>query len=122
MYAERYNISIVTDASGDAIGYSPIITGRIINVIYKKTDFADGVDFAITLEQTGQGVWTESNVNSTKSVAPRQATTDVIGVASLYAAAGEPVEDYIVAVKDRLKIVISSGGNAKCGNFILVIA
>ena len=123
-YAERHDVSVTTDASGDSTDYSPVITGRIVNVIYTKdgsTPFDNGVDFTITLEGSGQNVWVETDVNASKTVAPRQPTHDTVGAASLYAAAGEPVEDYIMAAKDRVKIVIAQGGNAKKGKFIIIM-
>ena len=122
MYAERHTVSLTTDGSGDATGYTPGVTGRIINVIYDKTDFADGVDFDVTLEGTGQTVWDEDDVNASKTVSPRQATHDTAGAASLFAAAGEPVEDCIVAAHDRVKIVVSSGGDTKTGSFTVIAA
>jgi len=95
------------------------------NVIYTKdgtTPYDAGVDFTVTLAASGQTVWTETNVDATKTVAPRQAIHDTAGVASLYAAGGEPVEDYIYADFDRVQIVVASGGNAKVGSFQVVIA
>ena len=119
MYAERYVIPVTTASDGSATVYSPVFTGAIKTLRYVKTDFADGVDFTITLEGTGEGVWAESNVNAAKTVAPRQPIHDLVGVASLYAALGEGVETEIIAVKDRLKIIIAQGGNAKTGAFHL---
>ena len=121
-YAERHTVSVTTIADGSATAYSEVITGRIHSMTYTKTDFTDGVDFTITLEATGQTVWTQSNVNATATVAPRIATTDTAGVASLYAAAGEPVEDYLVAAEDRVKIVIAAGGDTKTGTFTIIVA
>lgn len=125
MYAERKTVTVTTDADGNGTGYTPIMTGRIINVIYNKdgtTPFADGVDVTVTLESTGQTVWQESNVNASKTVAPRQATHATDGTASLYAGAGEPVEDHIVVAGDRVKIVVAQGGNTKTGTFIAIVA
>ena len=122
MYAEKHTIPVTTIADGSATVYSPRITGRIINVIYNKTDFADTADFTITLEGSGQGLWTEANVTASKTVAPRQPTHDQIGAASLYAAAGEPVEDHIYAANDRVKIVIAQGGDTKSGSFDIVVS
>lgn len=122
MSYEKLSVTLTTDSSGDATGFigDPTITGQIITLIYDKTDFTDGVDFTITLEASGETVWTESNVNASATRSPRQATHDNVGVASLYAAAGEPVEGPIIMVSDRLKIVIAAGGDAKSGKFTLV--
>ena len=121
MYAERHVVTLTTNSSGAATGYTPVITGRIISIQYVKDDFATGVDFAITLEATGQGLWSQSDVNASATVAPRQPTHDNAGAASLYASTGEPVEDYIVAVEDRVKIAITNGGDTKGGTFHVVV-
>jgi len=121
MFAERHVVTLTTDESGDATGYTPVITGRILDIIYAKTDFADGVDFTITLEATAQALWSGTNVDTSANVAPRQPTHASDGTASLYAAGGEPVEDHIVAVNDRVKIVVAQGGDTKTGTFHIVV-
>lgn len=126
MYAERHEITLTTNSDGDAIGYIPVSTGRLINLIYTKAAgaaaYAEGVDFVITAEATGQTLWSELNVDASKTVAPRQATHSTAGVAAVYAGAGEAVRDYIVLVKDRIKIVVDDGGNVKSGTFTAVLA
>ncbi len=121
-YAERHEVAVTTAANGSATVYTPVVTGKVSQTRSVKTDFADGVDFTITSEATGETVWTESNVNASKTVAPRQPLHSTAGVASLYAAAGEPVEGYIALSNDRVKIVIASGGDTKTGTFHVVIA
>lgn len=120
-YAERHVINVVTAADGSATAYSPVVTGRISTIRYVKTDFATGVDFTITADATGETIWTESNVDASKTVAPRQATHGTDGAAALYAAAGAAVNDKIALANDRVKIVIAQGGNAKTGTFHLVM-
>lgn len=120
-YAERHVVSLTTDASGDVTGYTPVVTGPIRTIRYVKTDFADGVDFTVTLESTGESVWAESDVNASATRAPRQATHSIAGAASLYAAGGTAVTDQIVAVRDRVKIVVAQGGNVKTGAVHVVI-
>jgi hypothetical protein len=120
-YAVRETVSLTTDASGDAIGYTANVTGRIHSIKYTKDDFADTVDFTITTEATAQNAWVQENVTATATVAPRQATHSTAGVASLYAAAGEPVETPVVAVNERIKIVVANGGDAKSGTFDVIV-
>ena len=69
----RFIVSAVTDGSGDATVYSPYLSGYIHEIHYLKTDFADGVDFAITAEATGEVIWSQSDVNAAAVKAPRQA-------------------------------------------------
>ncbi len=118
-----HTVSVTTNGSGAATAYTDTaVRGRIVNIIYTKTDFADGVDFTITLEDSAQNLWVDTNINASETVAPRQPTHDSAGDASLYAAAGEPVEDYIYACHERVKIVIASGGDTKSGTFKIIVA
>ena len=118
--AERNTVTVVTDASGDATAYSPVVTGRILSIRYVATDYTAGVDFTITAEATGETIWTELNVNASKTVAPRQATHSTAGVAALYAAGGTAVNDYVTLALDRVKIVIAQGGANKTGAFHII--
>jgi hypothetical protein len=120
-YAQREVVSVTTAADGSATVYSNVVTGVLSAIHYVKTDFDNGVDFTITSEATGQSLWTETNVNAAKVIAPRQATHDTGGLASLYAAVGEPVEAPIALANDRIKIVIAQGGNVKIGTFHFVL-
>lgn len=116
-YTERHIVTLTTNGDGDATAYTPMIPhGKIITVRYVKADFADGVDFTITLEATGETVWTDTNINNSETVAPRQPTHSTAGVASLYdTISSEPVEDHIYLANDRIKCVIASGGATKTG-------
>ena len=120
-YVNRIAVTVTTAADGTATSYSEVAMGLLSSVSYVKTDFADGVDFTITTETTGQNVWTDTNINASEVVNPRAATHDATGAASLYAAAGEPVEDYIPIANERIKIVIAQGGNVKTGTFYFVL-
>ena len=116
----RVVVSVTTDGSGDATAYSPPISGVIHSVSYVKPgagSYSDGVDFAITNETTGEGIWTEANVNATATRFPRGATHSVAGVALLYAAAGAAVADKIAIARARIKIVVAQGGATKTGSF-----
>ena len=109
--------TVVTAADGSATEYLGPFTGFLNRLVYTKVDFSAGVDFTITVESTGENLYTLTNQDSSSVKAPRTPTHDGIGAASLYAATGEPVEDRILLVDDRIKIVIASGGNVKSGTF-----
>ena len=121
-YAQRYTVSVTTAGDGSATAYSPVVTGLLSQIRYVKTDFADGVDFTITAEATGETLWSELNVNASATKAPRQPSHGTDGAASLYAAAGAAVQVPIALANDRVKIVIASGGAAKTGTFHIVLA
>lgn len=122
MTIRKFTVSVVTASDGSATAYSPFLTGYLHQIQYVKTDFADGVDFTITAEATGETLWTQSDVNAAAKIAPRQPTHTTAGVASLYASAGVAVNDRVALSRDRVKIVIGSGGNVKSGSFNILIA
>lgn len=117
----RYKVSVTTAADGSATAYSPRISGKIHQIEYVKTDFADGVDFTVTGEATGVSLWAESNVNAAAVRAPRQAVHSQAGAALLYAAGGTAVTDPVALAGDRVKIVIAQGGNVKTGAFHILV-
>lgn len=117
----RYVVSVTTASDGSATVYSPYLSGKIHTIHYLKTNFTDGVDFTITADTTGETIWTESNVNAAKACAPRLPTHSTAGVAALYASGGTAVNDKIALGRDKVKIVIASGGNATTGAFHIVV-
>lgn len=117
----RYKVTVTTAADGTATAYTPRLSGMIQQIEYVKTDFAAGVDFNITGEATGVGLWTESDVNASAVRAPRQACHSQVGAAQLYAAGGTAVTDRIGLSNDRVKIVIAQGGATKTGAFHIVV-
>lgn len=120
MFVQRFSVDLTTDASGDATGFIDVPYGRVLGLHYVKTDFADGVDFTITAEATGETIWTESNVNASAFRYPRAGVHGTDGVAAEHAT-GFPVEEPVCLAHDRIKIVVASGGNAKSGSFIAII-
>ena len=117
MYAERHTVSLTTDASGDATGYTPNVTGRIVSIQYVKTDFADGVDFVVSGEETGLAIWTKTDVNAAVTVYPVHAAgTAAAGAASTIN------EQPIVLVNERIQVVVAQGGDTKTGVVHIVVA
>lgn len=117
----RITKTVTTAADGTATAYVDVDFGLLSHIVYVKNNYAVGVDFTITLEATGETLWTQSNVDASAVVAPRQATHSTAGVASLYAAAGTAVNDMIAIAGDRIKIVLAQGGNATTGTFHFVL-
>lgn len=121
-YCKVESITVTTDGAGAATAYTNAVNGILQQIRYVKTDYAAGVDFTITNETTGETIWSQLNVDASVTVAPRQPTSDTAGVASLYAAGGEPVEDKIAIAGHRIKIVIASGGATKSGTFYFILS
>jgi hypothetical protein len=121
MALRRHVVPVTVDASGDATAYSPVLSGDLISIRYVKDTFANGVDFTITAEDTGETIWAEENVNASATRYPRAGTATTAGAASLYAAAGTAVNGKISLSQDRVKIVVASGGNATAGTFHITV-
>lgn len=122
---KRYKVTATTAADGTVTAYSPRLSGEIHQIEYVKDGsnaYADGVDFTISGEATGVGLWAESNVNASAVRAPRQPTHSQAGVASLYASGGTAVQARVALANDRVKIVLAQGGNAKTGAFHILVA
>lgn len=120
-YVERHAIALTTDGTGAATGYSPVVTGVVSQIRYVKADFENGVDFTVTAEATGETIWAETDVNASATRAPRQATHSTAGAAALYADAGEAVLAPIAVARDRIKVVVASGGAAKTGTVHVIL-
>lgn len=118
-----YEVTVTTAADGSATVYVPSagrVRGHLESIQYEKVDFADGVDFTITDEETGESLWTDTNVNASEIVRPRAPVMDQAGAARLYASGGTAVAERI-GIVSRIKIVIAQGGNAKSGTFRFII-
>lgn len=117
----RFKVTVTTDGSGNATAFTPRLAGKVHQIEYVKTDFANGVDFAITSEATGLNLWTQSDVNASAVVAPRMPSHSQVGAALLYAAGGTAVAVPPALGNDRVKIAIAQGGAAKTGVFHFLI-
>lgn len=120
MYCKRFAVEVTTDSSGDAEVYSAPLNGRVLRVEYVKDDFANGVDIDVTLESSGVTVWSEDDVNTSKTIQPREAVHGTDGAAASYAD-GYPREEPIVVADERAKIVVASGGDTKSGTFYITV-
>lgn len=121
MAIRRFVVTVVTASDGSATAYTPYLSGYINAIEYVKTDYADGVDFTITAEATGETIWTEANVNAAKVCLPRAAIHSTAGVAALYASGGTAVLERIALGRDRVKIVLAQGGATKTGAFHVIV-
>ncbi len=126
MRVERYSVSVTTAADGSATAYSPTITGAISSIAYVAdgtNPYAATVDFAITVEATGQGLWTQADITASGTRAPRQPVHEQDGTDRFFSGttSEHSVCDLICVADDRIKIVLAQGGNAKTGRFIITV-
>jgi hypothetical protein len=126
MKVERFSVSVATAADGSATAYSPTITGAISSIAYvadATNPYAATVDFAITVEATGQGLWTQSDISASGTRAPRQPTHEQDGTDRFFqgTSSEHTVPDLICLANDRVKIVLAQGGDTKTGRFIITV-
>lgn len=119
MFPQTQTVAVTNSAGGAATVYSTAIRGRLLAIHYVKTNFADGVDFTITNETTGETIWTEANVNAAASKYPRVAVHDTVGVAATLDGT-RAMRDCLYLANQRVKIIIADGGNATTGAFLIV--
>lgn len=124
MPVDQQAITVTTATGGGVTDYVPQVgslTGRIAAVEYVKaaggSAFASTADLTITSERTGENVWTESNVNASKTVRPlRQGAT----ASGATATSADRLEG-VVLFNDRVKVVVAQGGNTKQGTFRVTV-
>lgn len=125
MTIRKFAVDLTTDSGGAATGYTPYFSGYIRAIQYAKdggaNPFANGVDFTVTADATGESILALTDQNSSVTVRPRAATHSVAGVASVYASGGTAVNDRIALARDRVKIVIAQGGNTKVGRVYVTV-
>ena len=90
-------IPVRTSGTGVADVVSQTISGRIVEIRLAGTSLneAGKADWTITRKADGASVLALSNIDGPWSRSPRQATHDIAGAASLYAAGGTAVTDRI---------------------------
>lgn len=125
MLPKRFTVDVTTDAAGNATAFTDAIDGGQLQTIAYQKDgtnpYSGTQTITVTIDKTGESVWSEANLNASAARAPRQATHSVAGAAALYAAGGTAVNDKIAISKDRFKIAITGGGNTKTGRFHFLV-
>lgn len=117
-------IAVTTDGSGDATVEIGHLHGRLKQIRYVpdgSNPLATGADVTITGQTTGLVILNMTNIGTSAfNKCPKQPIHDVAGVASLYAAAGEPVEDDFY-LNEQFQLVVAQGGDTDSGTFYLFV-
>jgi len=122
MHAERHVVHLTTASDGSATGYTPNVTGRVLEIHYAKNDFANGVDFTITAELDGDVIATLSDVNASATWRPRVQSHDAGGAeAYLDGDSNAEMLEPKTLVNDRVKIVVAAGGSVKTGAVHVIV-
>lgn len=121
MYAVSHAITFTTHPSTGAVtAYTgDDVNGRILQIQYVKDDLANGSTITLTGEKTGVPIFAITGMNASATHQPRRAATDADGAAITYDGTN-PVHEVVVLAGERIKLVISSGGNSKKGAFAII--
>lgn len=113
----------VATVTATGTGYSPYFSGFIESIEYVKDGsnaYSDGVDMTITADVTGEALLTLTDQNSSVVKRPRTATHTTAGVAATLDGT-RPALGRIALSRDRVKVAIAQGGNAKTGTFVVTV-
>lgn len=113
-----YQFNILTSAAGAWSQTVQLRPGKFTQYRYVPdgtSPLDTGADLDIVGAQSGFVYVNQDNIGTSAfQKLPRYATADETGTASLYAAAGEPVEG-IMVVAEPITATIANGGNALKG-------
>lgn len=121
MIYRTHTVVATTDASGDVTVYDTDNTsyekynGEIIEIRFVDTDLPTAADFTITVEGTGENLWTQDNQGASATKRPLILAQSILGV-DLTAVYVRPF-----LTEDRIKIVIANGDNTKSGTFTILV-
>ena len=115
---QRTELLITTDVDGDGIGYvGKVERGHIYAIRYVKDDYDNGVGIVVTGETSGIEILTIANMNASVTEFPEgSASKQADGTDAEYAS-GYPVKVPIPVANERIKVVVSAGGDTKTGLF-----
>lgn len=120
MYCERHTVSLTTNGSGAATGYTPVVSGLVLGVVYAKTDFADGVDLTITADGTGAAILALTNQNASGMFFPRAQVHGPTGTA-LTLNGTQTMNEPVPVAQERIKVVVAQGGDTKTGSVTVIL-
>lgn len=103
-------INVVTDASGDFVGYSDKLNGKYLDRFYiDNVDLGASANLTITDEDTGAVLYTEQTTVVDINAPVRFANTTTAGAAisGSYSA---------WRTNGRIKVVVDTGGDTKTAN------
>ena len=120
MTIKLVTVPFTTDASGDFSTTISNAAGEFLQARYDRGNVATGADITVVGATTGLSLLALVDAGTADITrAPRQPIHDTAGVASLYAAAGEPVEDFIYVGGEQLTVTVAQGGNTTSGTLYL---
>ena len=114
----QYTVSLTTNAAGGVTAYSQrITTGRIVALKYEPGTIATDCTVTMTGETSEVAVLTKASPGASDVWYYPQAISNQVSDGAASAITEVPVHLY----SERLKVVVTSGGNAASGEVTLYI-
>lgn len=120
MFIQRVDIPLVTIADGSCTALSPVLSGRVLAVIYTKNNFTDGANLTVTANVTGEPIVTLTAPNATAIRYPRVGVHDATGAAATLDGT-HAMREPVALANDQVKVVVAAGGNATLGTMTVVL-
>lgn len=107
-------LSITVSAGGAGSDQTANVRGFFHSVRYIKTDYADGMDFTVTVvnSATTDTILTATDCNASATFAPRMDRHTTAGAAA-------SANDQLIPFVGALKVTVASGGTSTSGKFVL---
>jgi hypothetical protein len=126
MRIRKETIAVTTDASGDFTGYTAVVNGTLLSIQYLvdgTAPLATGADVVFTADETETAILTQANMGTASlSSQPRMQTHDHTDGSNVDIAVGHLFPAEIPIADERIKLVVTNGGDTKVGTFVVLIA
>ncbi len=124
-FAQSHDVALTTNGSGAVTAYTPVVSGRVLEVRYDFVDILTGGDITITGTDSGKAILTITNVGvADLTWQPRQVIHPVAntagGTALTFDGSNEIYEPIWIA-GESIKVVVASGGDTKTGTLTFII-
>jgi hypothetical protein len=124
MFIQRFAVSLATDGSGNFTGYTPVLNGRIVGVVYAKdgsNPLSNGGTLTVSAEATAEAILTVANLNASASYYPRSPVHASSNGGVLTFDGTWPLADPVRVAQDRVKVALAGAGANKVGVVYVIV-
>lgn len=112
----KYSATVTTNGSNTGSATVGPVSGHVVAVVYVKTDYANGVDLAVTAATGSRGVLTVANMDASATYYPlalAQGNTDGADLTAIYTR--------IPVAEELITLTVTNGGATKTGTFYVYV-
>jgi hypothetical protein len=116
-YLRSETVAVTTNSSGESTGFSANVTGKVHMIEYLPTSLSSAAAVTVKGEESSRQILTVATLSSSPGIwYPRQPTHRSTS-GSTFGAEGTPVP----VVNERVRFVVSGGGNGLTGTFRMIL-